>query len=53
MDFEEIRKRYDFAELPTLNKSSGKSADDLFSNETRALASKRYEKDFELFDYPN
>ena len=53
MDFEEIRKRYDFAELPILNKSSGKSAADLFSDETRALASKRYEKDFELFEYPN
>ena len=51
-DFEEVRKRYDFAELPILNKSSGKSADDLFSEETRALASKRYKQDFELFDYP-
>ena len=52
-DFEEIRERYDFAELPMLNKSSGRTASDLFSDETRALASKRYEKDFELFGYPN
>ena len=52
-DFEEIRERYDFAELPMLNKSSGRTASDLFSDETRALASKRYEKDFELFGYSN
>ena len=52
-DFEKIRERFDFEELPILNKSSGKSADDLFSDETRALASKRYEKDFELFEYQN
>ena len=50
-DFEEIRERYGFTELPMLNKSSGRSAEDLFSDETRALASKRYEKDFELFGY--
>lgn len=52
-DFEEIRERYDFAELPMLNKSTGRTASDLFSDETRALASKRYEKDFELFGYSN
>lgn len=52
-DFEEIRERYDFADLPMLNKSSGRTASDLFSDETRALASKRYEKDFELFGYSN
>ena len=52
-DFEEIRERYDFAELPMLNKSSGRTASDLFSDETRALASKRYEKDFQLFGYQN
>ncbi|MED5268544.1 MAG: sulfotransferase family 2 domain-containing protein [Candidatus Thermoplasmatota archaeon] len=52
-DFEKIRERFDFEELPILNKSSGKSADDLFSDETRALASKRYEKDFEIFGYSN
>ena len=52
-DFEEIRERYDFAELPMLNKSSGRTASDLFSDEPRALASKRYEKDFELFVYSN
>ncbi len=52
-DFEEIRQRYGFTKLPTLNKSSGRTAADLFSEETRALASKRYAKDFELFGYPN
>ena len=52
-DFEKIRERFGFEELPILNKSSGRSAADLFSDETRALASKRYEKDFELFGYPN
>lgn len=52
-DFEEIRERYGFAELPLLNKSSGRTADSLFCEETRALVSKRYEKDFELFGYPN
>ena len=35
-----------------LNKSAGRTAADLFSDETRALASKRYEKDFDLFGYP-
>ena len=52
-DFEGIRERYGFAELPMLNKSAGRTAADLFSDETRALASKRYEKDFELFAYQN
>ena len=52
-DFEEIRQRYGFTKVPTLNKSSGRTAADLFSEETRSLASKRYAKDFELFGYPN
>ena len=39
-DFEEIRERYDFAELPMLNKSSGRTASDLFSDETGSLMMK-------------
>jgi len=51
-DFDEIRNKYDFDDLPLLNKSSGKTAVDLFSEESRELASKRYKSDFEIFEYP-
>jgi len=51
-DFDEIRDKFGFEGLPVLNKSSGKTATDLFSEETRALVSRRYKKDFELFGYP-
>jgi hypothetical protein len=50
-DFDEIRSKYGFGQLPVLNKSSGATATDLFSDETRELASKRYKKDIELFGY--
>ena len=52
-DFEGIRDKYGFGELPVLNKSSGKSAADLFSDETREATSRRYKRDFELFGYSN
>ena len=50
-DFEDIRRRYGFDELKILNKSSGKSADELFTTETREITYERFKKDFELFGY--
>lgn len=50
-DFDEIRNKYGFDHLPLLNKSTGKTAVDLFSEKSRKLAKKRYKRDFEMFSY--
>ena len=50
-DFEDIRQRYGFSELTTRNKSQGKSADKLFTTETREMIYTRYKEDFDVFGY--
>lgn len=50
-DYEDIRQRYGFSELTVRNKSQGKSANELFTTESRKMVYKRYKKDFEVFGY--
>ena len=50
-DYEEIRKRYDFNELPMLNKTKDPKGEFFLSEELRDKIFKKYEIDFREFGY--
>jgi len=51
-DYEKIRQRYGFNELKKRNQTKGKSPEEMYTDETRALTYQRYKIDFDEYDYP-
>jgi|TARA_B100000676_G_scaffold310529_1_gene377406 hypothetical protein len=50
-DFDDLKEKFGFLDLTHRYKTSGKTSEELYTDETREMVYKRFRKDFEVFNY--